>query len=189
MDPFVTGFKKPNKQRGLYDGCCKEQVSLLIDHRGRHAPGNKIDDTYRGNENAQDRKGPSLAKSEQARTHVAADRMLASEDIFVFSFDLQTALPFPKLTTSIAYYKRNLDVYNFGCHEFYKNISHMFVWPKTEESRGSHEISSCLVNLLKLLQSTEIQAECIEMKFLTIIVLEFCNKMFSRYLWVRFGSY
>uniref|UniRef100_A0A1B0AR91 Uncharacterized protein n=1 Tax=Glossina palpalis gambiensis TaxID=67801 RepID=A0A1B0AR91_9MUSC len=27
----------------LYDCCNKEQVSLLIDHRGRHAPGNKID--------------------------------------------------------------------------------------------------------------------------------------------------
>uniref|UniRef100_A0A1A9VAE3 Uncharacterized protein n=1 Tax=Glossina austeni TaxID=7395 RepID=A0A1A9VAE3_GLOAU len=86
-----------------------------------------------------------LQKADQARSYMAADRMAASEDIFVFSFDLQKPLPFSKLTTSIAYCKRNLYVCNFGCQDFYKNISQMFVWPETEESYGFQEISSCLV--------------------------------------------
>lgn len=73
----------------------------------------------------------------------------------------------------------------------------MFVWPETEGSRWSQEISSCLIkyiktyakncnkiitysefmyqtkkniktvlSLLKLVQSTEVRAESIEMKFL-----------------------
>ena len=72
----------------------------------------------------------------------------------------------------------------------------MFVWPETEGSRGSQEISSCLIkyiksyaanfekitysdsctgqnrniktflSLLKLVQSTEFKAESIDMKFL-----------------------
>lgn len=138
-----------------------------------------------------------LKEAERARSQMAADRMATSEKLFVFSFDLEKALAFPKLTTSVAYYKRNLYVYNFGCHEFNKNISHMFVWPETEGSRGSQEISSCLkkytktyaanfekiitysdsctgqnrniktvLSLLKLVQSTEIKAESIDMKFL-----------------------
>ncbi|CAH1106789.1 unnamed protein product [Psylliodes chrysocephalus] len=86
-----------------------------------------------------------LEETERARSQMAADRMATSEKLFVFSFDLEKALAFPKLTTSVAYYKRNLYVYNFGCHEFNKNISHMFVWPETDGSRGSQEISSCLI--------------------------------------------
>ncbi|GFW17791.1 uncharacterized protein TNCV_1133911 [Trichonephila clavipes] len=67
-----------------------------------------------------------LEEAERARSQMAADRMAASEKLFVFSFDLEKALAFHKLTTSVAYYKRNLYVYNFGCHELNKNISHMF---------------------------------------------------------------
>ncbi|UYV67129.1 hypothetical protein LAZ67_4004017, partial [Cordylochernes scorpioides] len=76
-----------------------------------------------------------LEEAERARSLMAADRKAASDKIFVFSFDLEKALAFPKLTTSVAYYKRNLYVYNFGCHDFNENIGHMFVWPETEGSR------------------------------------------------------
>ena len=60
---------------------------------------------------------------------MAADRMAASEDIFVFSFDLEKTLPQPKLTTSVAYYERNLFIYIL---DFDKNTSHMFIWPETK---------------------------------------------------------
>ncbi|GFX51550.1 uncharacterized protein TNCV_5012541 [Trichonephila clavipes] len=89
-----------------------------------------------------------LEEAERARSQMPADRMATSEKLFVFSFDLEKAFAFPKLTTSVAYYKRNLYVYNFGCHELNKNISHMFVWPETEGSRGSQEISSCLIKYI-----------------------------------------
>ena len=74
--------------------------------------------------------------------------MAAFKEIFVFSFDLEKTLTFPKLTTSVAYYKRNLYIYNLKYHDFNKNISHMFVWPKTERSRGSEEVLSCLIKYM-----------------------------------------
>ena len=45
---------------------------------------------------------------------------------------------------------RNLYVNNFGCHDFDENISHMFICPENEESRGSQEISSCQVKYIKI---------------------------------------
>ena len=81
---------------------------------------------------------------------MANDRLRASDEIYVLSFDLEKALPFPKLSTSVAYYKRNLYVYNLGCHDLKTNEGYMYVWPKTQASRGSQEVSSCLSKHIKL---------------------------------------
>lgn len=45
------------------------------------------------------------------------------------TFDLQKALPFPRLTVSVAYYKRNL--YNLGIHCENDRTGYMCVWDKT----------------------------------------------------------
>lgn len=55
-----------------------------------------------------------LASAEQARGSMRSDKENVSKEMYVATFDLQKALPFPKLTTSTAYYKRNMYVYNFG---------------------------------------------------------------------------
>ncbi|GFW03109.1 uncharacterized protein TNCV_157291 [Trichonephila clavipes] len=138
-----------------------------------------------------------LQNAEIARNSMANDPLRASDEIYVFSFDLEKALPFPKLSTSVAYYKRNLYVYNLGCHDLKTNEGYMYVWPITQASRGSQEMSSCLtkhvklyakdfqkiimysdscsgqnrniktvLSLLKLVQSEDIKAESIELKFL-----------------------
>lgn len=179
---FNLHFKQPSKD--TCQTCDAFQIKIQ-----------SLDDE--GIQMAKIEKETHLEEAERARSQMAADRMATSDKLFVFSFDLEKALAFPKLTTSVAYYKRNLYVYNFGCHEFNKNTSHMFVWPETEGSRGSQEISSCLtkyiktyaanheqiitysdsctgqnrniktvLSLLKLVQSTEIKAVSIEMKFL-----------------------
>nr|XP_033325321.1 uncharacterized protein LOC117219890 [Megalopta genalis] len=179
---FNLHFKQPSKDT------CQNCDALQIKIQSSDGEAKKM---------AEIEKETHLEEAERARSQMAADRMATSEKVFLFSFDLEEALAFPKLTTSVAYYKRNLYVYNFGCHEFSKNISHMFVWPETEGSRGSQEISSCLIkyiktyatnfekiitysdsctgqnrniktvlSLLKLVQSMEIRAESIEMKFL-----------------------
>jgi hypothetical protein len=95
-----------------------------------------------------------LAKAAQARDSLRTDKQLANEDLYVFTFDLQKALPFPKLTTSTAYYKRNMYVYNLGCHAFNNNVGFMYMWDETKGSRGSQEISSCVTKHLKLNAST-----------------------------------
>ena len=62
---------------------------------------------------------------------------------------LQKALPYPKLTTSIAYYKRNMYVYNFGIHSFNKNNGYMHLWDETEGGRGSQEVASLLAKHIR----------------------------------------
>lgn len=51
-----------------------------------------------------------LRKAEAARTSMKLDKEKSQKDklYYAFTFDLQKALPFPKLTTSVAYYKRNM---------------------------------------------------------------------------------
>lgn len=69
----------------------------------------------------------------------------------MLTFDLQKALSFPKLSTSVAYYKRNLYVYTLGVHVLNDKKAYMYVWPETEGPRGSQEISSCLTKHLNVL--------------------------------------
>ncbi|EFN66704.1 hypothetical protein EAG_00309, partial [Camponotus floridanus] len=67
--------------------------------------------------------------------------------------DLQKALPYPKLTTSVAYYKRNMYVLNLGIHNFQNDNVHMYVWDETIASRGAQEIASCILKHVKNLRS------------------------------------
>ena len=73
------------------------------------------------------------------------DKGKASDETYCCTFNLQEALPFPKLSTSIAYYKHNLYVYNFGVHSFNNNVGYMYVWDETKGGRGSQDISSIAV--------------------------------------------
>lgn len=91
-----------------------------------------------------------LRKAEAARTAQANDATLSKNDsnVYAFTFDLEKALPFPKLTTGIAYYKRNMYLYNLGIHELNNNVGFMYTWDETLASRGSQEISSCVTKHL-----------------------------------------
>lgn len=59
-------------------------------------------------------------------------------------FDIQKTHSFPKLATSIVYYKRQLNSYNLGIHvgSTSKGISN--VWLETQASKGTQEVGSCL---------------------------------------------
>lgn len=73
-----------------------------------------------------DLKELSVQKKEQFKKS-QDENVLPPIDLYVTTFDLQKALPFPKLSTSVAYYKRNLYVYNFGVHRFNDATAHMYV--------------------------------------------------------------
>ena len=63
-----------------------------------------------------------LKNAELARKALQEDKILATENperYFTFSFDLQKALSYPKLSVSIAYYKWNMYVLNEGFHNFH----------------------------------------------------------------------
>lgn len=94
-----------------------------------------------------------LRKAEQSRTVMNSDKISAGENnnnYYVLTFDMEKALAFPKLSTSVAYYKQNMYVYNLGIHSFNDNKGYMYMWDETEGSRGSQEIGACLVKHLKV---------------------------------------
>ena len=90
-------------------------------------------------------------KAERAYQTLKEDTALSksSSDVDVFTFDLQQSLPTPKLSTSIVFYKRQMWTYNFGIHECATEKGFMYVWPECTASRGSQEISSCLLKHFK----------------------------------------
>lgn len=97
-----------------------------------------------------------LRCAELARKSLKEDKDLARNNpnvYFAFSFDLEKALPFPKLSVSIAYYKRNMYIYNLGCHNFHDNEVYMYAWDETVASRGSQEVGSCILKHLKKLRN------------------------------------
>ena len=60
--------------------------------------------------------------------------------------DLQQTLPTPKLSASVAYYKRKMWTYNLCIHDLKTNTSTMYVWDETKAKRGSCEVASCIKN-------------------------------------------
>lgn len=88
-------------------------------------------------------------KATSARTNLQIDSKKISE-AYIITFDLQKALAYPKLTTSVAYYKRNLYLYNLGVHCFNNGTGYMYVWDEVEGGRGSQDIASCLVKHIKV---------------------------------------
>lgn len=72
-----------------------------------------------------------LRKAEKARQAMKDDTKKSKENpdlgYHVISFDLQKALPIPTITTSVAYYKRNMYCYNLGVHDLETEKSCMYV--------------------------------------------------------------
>lgn len=66
----------------------------------------------------------------------------------VISFDLQQALPIPKLTTGPAFYCRKIWLYNLGIHDCTNGKGHMFLWTEDIAKRGSDEVASILLKFL-----------------------------------------
>lgn len=60
------------------------------------------------------------------------------------TFDLQKTHPLPKLSTNVAYYKRQLNLYNFGIHVGSTGKGFFNVWQENEASKGTQEVGSCL---------------------------------------------
>ena len=91
-------------------------------------------------------------KAKAAFDLLRRDTQMAKEnptEVHVICFDLQQALPTPKLSSSPAFYKRKLWTYNFCIHDTSADTASMFMWPETTAGRGSSEIASCILQYFK----------------------------------------
>lgn len=68
-----------------------------------------------------------------------------SNKIEVLTFDLQRALETPSISTSEAYYRRQLWCYNLCIYDEKRNKPYMYFWNEAIASRGAQDISSCLI--------------------------------------------
>ena len=90
--------------------------------------------------------------AETAFKTMAEDRRRAKEnaDCHYITFDLQKTLPLPKLSTSIAFYLRQIWLYNLGVHYISgsKECPYFQIWTENEGLRGCNEIGSALLVFL-----------------------------------------
>ncbi|CAG9797918.1 unnamed protein product [Chironomus riparius] len=125
----------------LQDTCAScDKLKVQIQHAKDAGKRNKL--------NAQ--KKEHLTDVDIVKHQFDLDKEKADDEYFVYTFDLQKMLVLPILSTSVAYYKRNFNLYNLGVHPFPKNEdTSMFVWSEVEGSKGAEEIPSCLIKFLK----------------------------------------
>lgn len=81
------------------------------------------------------------------------DRALgkSSDEVFYLTIDLQQTLPLPRLTTSKAFYLRQMWMYNLGIHLVSKSkeSANFFTWTEDVANRGSNEICSALLTFIE----------------------------------------
>lgn len=86
---------------------------------------------------------------------------LSDKNIAYITMDLQQTMPLPKLSTSKAFYLRQMWLYNFGIHciTYLGQKSYFFTWTEDVANRGSNEIASCLFRFCKLLKEEHPEIE------------------------------
>lgn len=67
-----------------------------------------------------------------------------TDSVHIVSFDLQKTFPLPKISTNVAYYRRQLTLYNLGVQNLASEQAYMYLWHEGIASRGAQEIGSCL---------------------------------------------
>lgn len=77
------------------------------------------------------------------------DAKKSYEKIVIRTFDLQRALELPYLTTSVAFYSRQLWLYNLCVYDEVRQKGYMYAWPESVASRGSQEIAACVLRNLR----------------------------------------
>lgn len=84
------------------------------------------------------------AQAGQEAIKISTEEAKAADDIVVITFDLQQALPTPKLATGPVFYKRKLWCYNLSVHCCSSKQGYFFMWDEATAGRGADEITSCL---------------------------------------------
>ena len=102
----------------------------------------------------------------------------ADDSTWVVVMDLQQALPTPKVTAGIAFYKRKLWTFNFCIYDLKNGRGYMHVWDEVTAKRGSIEICSCIYKFV----TTEVPPTVKRL----IIVSDNCPGQNKNYLLILF---
>lgn len=82
--------------------------------------------------------------SKETFNETLKDAQNDSSKVEFLVFDLQRALEIPSLSTSEAFYRRQLWCYNLCVFDERRKVGYHYFWNETIASRGLQEISSCL---------------------------------------------
>lgn len=128
---FNLRFKQPKK-----DSCLKCDLYLVERKANVGAKLEMIEEWHDAH----------LSLGESLQNQMKADCAAAKVDMELetLTFDMQKTLSLPKLSTSIAYYKRQLNLYNLGIHVGSTGRTRFNLWTENEASKGTQEVSSCL---------------------------------------------
>lgn len=85
------------------------------------------------------------AKAGQDALRSATMESAQNEGTYAITFDLQQALPTPKLSTGPTFYKKKMFCYNFSIHRLHPAQGYFYMWDESTAGRGADEIGSCLL--------------------------------------------
>lgn len=85
-----------------------------------------------------------LGESLQAQMKKDLAAAKTDTELEVLPYDMQKIFTLPRVPTSISYYKRQLNLYNFGIHIGSSGKGKMNLWTEDEASKGTQEVGSCL---------------------------------------------
>jgi len=100
-----------------------------------------------------------LTRAELARKRLsqATEDVKTQSDLLVFTFDMQKNQPLPRLDTSVAFFKRQLWVYNLGINDRKTNQGYMAMWTECEGRKGAREICSSLLQFINTIDTDKIK--------------------------------
>lgn len=97
-----------------------------------------------------------LEDAEHLELQMNNDLALAKTDpeVETLTYDMMKILLMPRLTTSIVYYLRQMNFYNFGIHIGSSGKGRFNTWLENEASRGTQEVGSCLRKYIQDIAAT-----------------------------------
>lgn len=122
--------------------CSESDMAQLLEERRIHQE--MGDAGYKSKKSDKE----AAIKSWEGKSRTIGDDANSKDAVDMITFDLQQVLPTPHLHINIAFYLRQLSVYNCGVHNCVTNQGYMFMWDETTAKRGSSEIVSCLSKYL-----------------------------------------
>lgn len=138
LDEFNVSFYKPKK-----DTCsrCDEYKAAISNQDVSEERRKKMEEEHQEH----------LKRASEARKLLKNTEQLCrtQAENLVFTFDMEKTQPMPHINTSVAFYKRQLWLYNLGINNRATNKATMCIWTEVEAKRGSNEVGSSLLAYLQ----------------------------------------